>query len=223
MKAGGILLLTIVGVLVACKKDKTMPVDIGYAYFPTTIGQWVEYQVDSSWYDEANLISGNKSFRLREEIFENFTDPEGRAAQRIRRSVLDSVGNWHTRDIWWQTRDNFAAEKTEENLRRLKLSFPVGANRYWNMNAYNTAQEVDVTYQQIHTAWSDQGLSYDSTVVVKSTYFNNLIDTLIFEERYAKNVGMISQRWIDSNTQYPGGFPETKGWRMTMTAVAYGE
>ena len=223
MKARALFLIGAAAVMSSCKKEDTLPVDLGLGYFPTAIGHWVEYQVDSSWYDEVNFLSGSVSYRLREEIFEHFTDPEGRPAQRVRRSVQDSTGAWRIRDIWWQTRDNFAAEKTEENLRRLKLSFPVGPNRYWNTNVYNTTGEMELTYQQINTAWSGGGLSYDSTVVAKSTYFNNLIDTLLFEERGAKQVGMVQKRWTDSNTQYPGGSPVTKGWTLRMTAVAYGD
>ena len=220
-----LLILVAVGVTFAsCKKDTTQPVDLGYEYFPTGLGKWIEYQVDSTWYDEFNSIAGTVSYRMRETIFENFTDPEGRTAQRIRRQVLDTAGVWHTRDIWWQVRDNHAAEKTEENLRRLKLSYPVGLNRYWNANIYNTDEELELTYGDLNTPFSVNGMSFDSTVTVESTYFNNIIDTISFNERWAKHVGMVQKKWIRSNSQWDSLIGEfrTTGWTLRMTAVAYG-
>lgn len=203
-----------------CSKDETAPVDLGYAYFPTDTGRWIEYQVDSAWYIEPFGQYGSVSYRLRETILEDFTDPEGRPAQRIRRAVWDdSLGIWRNRDIWWQVKDSHHAEKTEENLRRLKLAFPVRTGTYWNANVYNTLEDMEVTYEEIGVPWSANGLTYDSTVTVEGTYFNNPIDTIMFEERYAKHVGMVSKHWIRSNTQSLG----TTGWRLDMTAVAFGQ
>lgn len=209
----------------ACSKDKTEPVDLGLEYFPKNVGHWVEYQVDSSWYNEGDAIYGSRSYRLRETIFEEFTDPEGRPAQRIRRSVQDSTGAWYTKDIWWQTRDNYYAERSEENLRRLKLSFPVKGNRYWNTNVYNTAEERELTYGELHVPALVDGTSFDSTITVESTYFNNIIDTLMLEERWAKHVGMVSRFQVESGSQYDTSLNTwlTTGWRVKMTAVAYGD
>lgn len=227
---GILITLVLATMTMSCKKDKTAPVDLGLAYFPIDTGRWVEYQVDSVWYDEAFGLSGSLSYLLREEIFEEFSDPAGRPAQRIRRRVwVDSLNSWRTRDIWWQTRDNFAAEKTEENLRRLKLTFPMSTGKFWNANIYNTQQEaMDLTYDQVHVPWSSGSLGFDSTTTVRGTYFNNLVDTLIFQERYAKHVGLVYKFWHDSKTDYhypPPPDPPvitTRGWRITMQVVAYG-
>jgi hypothetical protein len=221
----------------SCKKDEPMQIlDLGYGYFPTDTGRWVEYEVDSTWYDELNGVNGHVNYRLREVIAENFTDPEGRPAQRVKRYVQDSLGVWNTRDVWWQTRDNYAAEKTEENLRRLKMSFPVSLGRYWDVNIYNPdanevypnePQEIEVGYHDIGDPWSVNGMSFDSTVTVDSDYPNNLVDTLIWQERYAKHVGMIEKFYQRSKTdiQYPQGLPpiiSTLGMRLRMTVVAHG-
>ncbi len=211
-------------VLIGCSKDTTEPVDLGFDYFPTQVGKWVEYQVDSTWYDEFNSISGTVSYRVRETVFEDFTDPEGRPAQRIRREVQDTAGVWHTHDIWWQVRTASAAEKTEENMRRLKLSFPAGPNRYWNANVYNTGEELELTFGDLHLPYSVNGMDFDSTLTVKSTYFNNIIDTISFNERYAKHVGLVRKRWVRSNSQWDVPLQQflTRGWTLNMVAVAHG-
>lgn len=222
MKALRLLLLL---PLAGCSKDETVPVDLGLEYFPKNIGHWVEYQVDSMWYDENVPTSGSVSYRVRETLFEDFTDPEGRPAQRIRRTVQDSAGAWYTKDIWWQTRDNYAGERTEENRRRLKLSFPVRPSRFWNTNIYNPLEERELTYGDLHVPAAVNGMSFDSTITVEGTYYNNIIDTLLVEERWAKHVGLVEKLQVESNSQYDNinGTWLTRGWTVRAKAVAYGD
>jgi hypothetical protein len=211
-----------------CKKDEPVPVDLGYGYFPTRVGHWVEYQVDSSWFDEENNVTGTLTYPLRELIESDFTDPEGRPAQRILREVKDSIGNWGPRDVWWQMKDNFRVERSEENLRKIKLVFPVRGSQTWNTNAENTAAPLELTYESWDEPWSANGLSFDSTCLVRTTFVNNLVDTVRYFERYAKNVGLVYRQVDESNTQYfdlGGGqlVPRTEGNYLRMTVVAYGD
>ncbi len=227
-----ILLLTCGASLLwaGCKKDEPTPVDLGYGYFPTRVGHWVEYKVDSGWIDEGNNLQGQIVYPLRELIESNFTDPEGRPAQRIVRQLKDSLGNWGPKDVWWQVKDNYKAERAEENLRLIKLVFPVRNGQSWNTNEYNTTAPLELTYLAWDEPWSANGLSFDSTCVVKTTFVNNLVDTVRYFERYAKNVGLVYRQVDNSNTQYfqtggnppPPPTPYTRGTYLRMTVVNYG-
>ena len=103
---------------VACKKEEVEEPDLGHGYFPTDVGTWVEYKVDSLWRDEPSGVLDSVSYRLLERIEEHYTDLEGRPCQRIHRYVQDATGAWVVRDVWTSTVDTYAAEKTEENYRR---------------------------------------------------------------------------------------------------------
>lgn len=218
-----------------CKKEEPAEPDLGYTYFPTAIGTWVEYQVDSMWRDDRTAVLDSVSYRLRERIMEHYTDNEGRPCQRIHRYVLDPQGDWVVRDVWTATIDAYAAERTEENYRRLKLSFPIRSSRTWDINVYGTGaaddpdddDELLVDYDEIDEPWSNQFMSFDRTVLVKNTVPANFVDKRNFEERYADGVGMVDKYWEESNTQvrYPPGAPpviEIQGWRLRMTAVGHG-
>jgi len=206
-------------IVVGCKKDDPVAVDLGYGYFPTEVGRWVEYQVDSAWIDEENSASGILSYRLLEVIDSAYLDPEGRQAQRMERFVWDSLLiEWRIRDLWTQTRSNTAAERTEEDRRFLKLSFPVKAGEQWNLNAYNSQEDLEVGYDEVHTAWSVNGLSFDSTAVVLSDYPNNQVDTLIYRERYAKRIGLVERSVDSSETQDS----MTRGFYFRQVILAYG-
>ena len=216
--------------MTGCKDDEILPTDLGYGYWPTNIGHWVEYEVDSVWRDERNGldITREAHYDLREVIDSQYVDPQGRVAQRIERFVKDSTGTWIIKDVWTQTRDNTTAEKTEENLRKLKLTFPVRSYQHWNAHVYigddgldfTTDDEMEVEYDEIDVPWASGVLSFDSTTTVVSTYETNIVVTKVLEERYAKNVGLVSKLWMQYDKQ--NSLNDSTGFRMTMTAVAYG-
>lgn len=230
MKRNAIILLATVSLLASCKKDEPVPVDLGTSHFPTRVGHWVEYAVDSAWLDQENNIQGALSYPLRELLESDFTDPEGRPAQRILRQVKDSLGNWTPKDVWWQVVNSQRAERAEENLRKIKMVFPVRDWQEWNTNAYNTEPPLELTYAEVDVPWSANGLSFDSTSLVVTTYVNNLVDTVRYFERYARHVGLVYRRTDSSKTQRldldSNGIYETirtKGTYLTMTVTAYGD
>ncbi len=228
------LLLFALLALGACKKEEPAELpDQGYDYFPTAVGTWVEYQVDSMWRDDPSDVRDSVSYRLLERIVDEYTDLEGRPCQRIHRFVKDANDLWVVRDVWTAIRSNSAAEKTEENERRLKLSFPVREGRTWDANVYNTVSDLSVAYRDEGEPWGINGLDFATTVLVKNTQPPNFVIKRNFEERYAKNVGLVSKYWEETNTQvtYPTPTPvdpnpapviNVVGWRLDMQAVAFG-
>lgn len=230
MKRGLLFLFAGAGMalLPACRKEQAEQPDLGYGYFPRTVGAWVEYQVDTSWRDDGAGVQGHASYRLKEKVVERYTDPAGREAWRIHRFVLGPDSQWVIRDVWTSTRDERAAEVTEENMRRLKLAFPVREATRWDLNVYNTDAPLEVACREVGSAWASGALSFPRTVVVRSTVPPNLVDTIIHQERYADGVGLVQKRWVKSNTQWvyppPPAAPvqRTVGNYLTMVAVAHG-
>lgn len=202
MLAIGLLLAAGAG----CKKDEAPgPADLGHAYFPTDTGRWINYTVDTVWRNDNTGVTGSLRYALREKITEDFTDPEGRAAQRLVRYRLDSTsGAWLPKDVWWQVRSGTQAERAEENQRRIKLIFPPRTGQYWNTNATNTEDEYELTYVEVDVPWSINGMSFDSTLLVKTTYPNNAVITNTYYERYAKHIGLVYREADSTDTQTPG-------------------
>lgn len=205
-------------VISGCKKEDVVATDLGYGYYPTTLGSWVEYQVDSIWKDEEFGEYDSVSYRLRQRIESAFIDAEGRQAWRVQRSVQDTSGTWRVRDVWSTTANGIIAELTEENERRLKLSFPVRLGRAWDSNVFNVNPELEVGYEEVDVAWSVNGLSFDSTALVQNTVPANPVDRRDLVERYAKGIGMVYKQWEETNTQMTG----TRGFKVTMVAVDHG-
>lgn len=185
----------------ACKKDKTVEtVDIGYNYFPTEVGRYVVYQVDSISYNDffTPVKIDTTHFQLKEVIESVFTDNEGRESERIERYVryADTLP-WSLRDVWYQTRSTTKAEKVEENVRFIKLTFPTRNNQKWNGNALNTIGTYTYEYKSVDTKKTVNGNVFDSTLTINQILDSNLIEKKYQLEVYAKNVGMIYKRFVD--------------------------
>lgn len=235
MKKSILILGALLFLLHGCKDEEIAPTDLGYGYWPTNTGHWVEYQVDSVWQEDEVGLRITASYRAMEVIDSQYVDAEGRPSQRIERFVLDPVDStWVIKDIWTQTITATFAEKTEENLRKLRLAFPVRDYQIWNVNEfisddglYFTTDDAnfEVEYDEIGVPWSNGYISSDSTCTVVSTYPNNIVVTNTLNERYAKHIGLVEQLLVQYNVQDgdgPGNIDDTTGYRKTMIAVAWG-
>ncbi|MBZ0206932.1 MAG: hypothetical protein K8H89_11450 [Flavobacteriales bacterium] len=204
-----------------CKKeDAPPPIELGHAYFPTDTGRWIDYDVDTVWRNDITGVTDSLRYHLREKITEDFTDPEGRAAQRLIRYMEDSTtGNWVPKDVWWQVRTTTQVERAEENQRRIKLIFPPRTGQYWNTNALNTEDAYELTYEEVDVPWSINGMSFDSTLLVKTTYPNNAVITNTYYERYAKHVGLVYRQVDSTDTQTTG----VRGTWYKQVITGYGQ
>ncbi|MFM2018960.1 MAG: hypothetical protein RL007_2616 [Bacteroidota bacterium] len=189
---------------ISCRKEETPAVDIGLGYFPTQIGHWVIYEVDSTVYDDFLNDTFYYRYQVKEVLESNFTDNEGREAIRVERyrrdfdSTLpyDSIP-WHLSRVWSFTRTNYIGEKMEENERFIRLAFPAREDVNWNGNAYNTIGSWNYKYKSIDAPFTIANMSFDSTVLVEQKREINRLNHRSYQERYAKNVGMILKNVID--------------------------
>ncbi len=190
----------------SCKDDKLVPdIESQYAgYFPLHQGQWTEYDADSIIHLETDdgfyLDTAIRAyhFQIREEVDSSFTDAEGEPAWRISRyKRIDSTYPWTFLNLWTAKLTSTSGQRVEDNIRFIKLSFPLDIRTTWNGNAYNNYPVEAYEYDDIHVPLALGSLSFDSTVTVIQNNFISNINRIIKREVYAKNVGLIS-KVIDS-------------------------
>lgn len=188
------LTLIVASVLVMCSKDDTAPYDVGYDYFPYSPGVWHHYDVDSTVWDDFTGETYYYNSQILEVVESYFTDQEGNKALRIERYFRNSdTSEWVISDVWYANLKPATAEKVEENVRFVKLAFPVRMNNTWNGNALNSLNSEEYEYEDIDVPLSISGMLYDSTVTVLHQYNVNLIEEDIRYEVYARGVGMIKK------------------------------
>jgi hypothetical protein len=223
MRVFQFLILLVVITFYSCSKDKDDEVvpDIGHNYAGLEAGKYVVYDVDSIFYDDFTNTVDTSIFQIKEVVDELFTDLEGEDAFKIIRykKEKDST-NWVLQDVWNSklTQTNF--QKVEENVRLVKLVFPVRENVTWNGNSMNNQPEMRYQYTYIDQSEVIGGNSLTNVLKVLQYEDINLISQELFEEKYARNVGMVYKKSMDltrNNLSAPW-----RGYDITMTLSSYG-
>lgn len=208
----------------SCKKDEVPPMNFYYDYFPEKVGTWVESDVVYIEVDEISAVYDTTRYQLREIIESTFIDNQGRPSLRIERywRTSDTLP-WVIKDIWYATRTSTQAEKIEENVRYLKMTFQVNSDKKWNGNIYNTLAEEEYEYDLIHEPLSIGSLNFDSTTTVLQRLNYNFIEDDEAYEIYAMNVGMIKKLDQYFYITYVSGNPKYNGYSYSQIATAYGQ
>ena len=223
-KSPVIAALLLIG-LYSCKSELAEPVDLGYAYFNAEQGHYVAYDVDSIVYDIPSGIQDTFRFQVKEYVDSIYTDLEGRPAARIERSYRDVEGDpWELRKIWTANKTTTAAEKVEENVRFVKMVFPVNANVEWDGNAQNTFSTWNYHYEEIGATKDIAGITFPNTVTVVQRDVSNLIQKEFAKEIYAYDIGMVYKQLDTLKYSISGGMQTLQtGIKFKMTVFEYGE
>lgn len=187
-----------------CKDDEQTVNDIGYTYFPTTIGHWVIYEVDSTVYDDFEHDTDYYRYQVKEVLESEFIDNSGRPSIRVERYkrwynpnlAYDSIP-WYLSRVWAFTKTSSSAEKLEENERFIRLAFGIDEGKTWDGNAFNTIGEWRYKYKEVDVPLTINSISFDSTLTVEQKKDINWVNHKQYTERYARGVGMIEKNVID--------------------------
>jgi len=174
-------------------------VDMGYDYAPTTIGKYVVYDIDSVVYDDFKKDTTFFKYRIKEKLEEIYIDNEGRSAIKLVRyikkydaSVSYEDMSWIVKDIWNYTKTKTTLEVVEENVRYTKLIFPINGGAEWNGNAFNTIGEWNYKYEYVDVAQKINATNFSNVLsVIQKNDKNNVIHREFYNEKYAKNVGLV--------------------------------
>jgi len=201
--------------IVACSRDEGAAPDFGYNYYPEQQGSFIVYDVDSFFYNDFTDQIDTFKFQLKEKTESFYYDNQNRKTARIERyvkmyndTIPYSAMTWTLKDVWASNKTVSTAEKVEENVRYVKLAFPIKEEQIWNGNAQNTLDGWNYSYEFFDRPRTIGGVAFDS--VLQVTQFddklNNLIKHQNYIELYARNKGLIYKKVIDIESQ-PGSNP----------------
>lgn len=176
-------------------------------YQPLEIGAWWIYDVDSITYNDFTdpVTVDTIKFQLKEEITDTFTDQAGDFNYRLERfkkfyndSVPYSSLSWKVSDIWFISEKGKNIERVEENNRYVSLQNPVRSATIWNGNAFNFKESWDYNYQKLEKPYGN----FANTITVNQLQEDNLVIIYqLYEEVFAKGVGMVNRTRIDVESQ----------------------
>lgn len=181
----------------SCKKKTTTTLNLGYDYFPLESGQYIIYRLDSLYYND--FTGGIDTFKMevKEKVTEIFNDAAGRPTARIERFYRKSTtDSWVIQDVWTSNLSPSAAEKTEENQRFVKITFPAKKNTIWDGNRFNALGRQDYKIEAVGQSFQLPAATFDSTLFVLQKADSNLIRKEIAYEIFAKEIGLVFKRFV---------------------------
>ncbi len=221
----------------SCEKTEDFVINYQYEYFPTTLGHYVVYDVDSIIFDDFTGTSDTFRYQKKYVVDSLFVDLSGNDAFKlVRYHRTDSTQAWVLSDVWWGAKVNNTIEVSEENQKFVKLVFPPRSNQAWDGNKY-IADSLDAswwfwrfgdweyTITELDIPATLNGIQFDSTITVLHQADSTLIEKTVSVEKYAKHVGMIYKQFSAMEKRgdltRPWTDPES-GFILTVTINSYG-
>ena len=196
--------------LISCNQQELedITVDYGYEYFPLEVGRSWTYQVDSITFDPAVGGTAIDSFRtfLREVIVDTLLDAAGQTQYRVEQYYRrhDSLP-WQISKVLTMAREERRALRTEDNLKFVKMPFPIREGNRWDGNQFFDEQTTYIPikgeqvlmfkfwdYRVLDTEQSLQigDFSFDNVVNIQNADFEDIYQLRNVEEKYAKDIGL---------------------------------
>lgn len=205
-----LLLFSVMIIMFSCNDKEILLADnsTDLSYFPVSVGHWTEYEVDSivhydsDDFSEIDTAIGSFHFYIREIIDSSFIDGEKKTAYVISRYRRDSdTLPWTFMNIWTANLDAYSAQRVEDNIRFIRLGFPIRNDNEWNGNAYNFYLAEEYIYEDIFEAKQIGNFQFDSTVTVIQNDFVSQINRIFKKEIYSAQVGLVYKQLDSVNTK----------------------
>ena len=140
----------IIGLGLSCNKDNEPLIsDLGYDYQPLDIGYWLEYQVDSVFFNDFNDPPTRDTFQyfLREYLESEFLDLNGETNIRVEQSIREQQGApWTISHIASFKLTPINLQKVEHDLRYVKFAFPPSVGKNWEGHIYINVIDYDMGF-----------------------------------------------------------------------------
>lgn len=217
------ILLTLFALQSCSKQDEGIKTAALSTYFPTQVGKYITYRLDSVVFLSFGTSAVTRSYEVKYLTEAEITDNLGRKAFRIIRFIRpDTASAWASDASFMAVNDSSSAEFIENNLRFIKLVLPIKNGLSWKGNTYIDTYSLNSTVRYL----DDWDYTYDSVgkpLTIGDFFFDNTLkvhqrdevigdpeDPLSYSEinvgieKYAAGIGMVYRRFFHSEYQ-PGG------------------
>lgn len=212
---------------------------------PMEIGQYIDYNLDSTVFLEFGTIETVLRYQAREVVEGIVHDNSDRESFRVVRYLRNNENeDWRPSITFMVTPLSNTVEVVENNLRYVKLASPIRQDFSWKGNSYiddfSTDLDLgymgnwDYTYDSVGISQSVGALTFDNTLKVDQIdetlgHDPDIPGTLYAErnfsyEKYAKGIGLIERNFLHWEYQggQPGRAPYYEGYGLKMTITGYG-
>ncbi|RYF84521.1 MAG: hypothetical protein EON98_08970 [Chitinophagaceae bacterium] len=221
MRAQFLILLAACTLLFSCKKEtEEYQTEAISDYLLIKPGKYITYRLDSMVTLRAAPFETH-SYQEKHQVDALISDNLGRPSYRVFRYLRDTLGNeaWKPAGSYMITIADNKAEVIEDNLRFLKFAGPIKegnswlSNRFLPYDTYKSTFDLDAggielwesAYAETSGTAVINGKSYNDVVTIDGynesrnapvTDGNSFGFQYFLRERYAKNLGLLSQQYI---------------------------
>lgn len=246
------LLFTLLAAFSRCSKNAEVSSAAISDYYPVQVGKYRTYSLDSAVYINFGQAKEIRHHILKEIVDASITDNLGRPSFRIRRLLQSKTDTtqWNEHSTCLAIPLTYSLEFVEDNLRIIKLQQPFkeffswNGNRYlpdeaypqfgFNSTAHSNLGTWEYLYENVDSSAVINGKRYDNTITVTcsiadSTNFpprdkNGPAFKTVWEEKYAKGVGLISrnislEEFQPRTSTYPNGY--FSGFEVKQTLIEH--
>ncbi|PHN06606.1 hypothetical protein [Flavilitoribacter nigricans] len=195
-----LILLSALGIFFSCNKSTLEDLDLvmGYEYFPLEVGQSRHYAVDSIIFDPSvqGIVPDTSFGFFREDVVDTLRDNTGALVFRIERYYRqNSADPWQIHSVVSSSRGEREAVYTENNLRFIKLRFPLQDGLEWDGTAYFPDRiDIELAGESI-----DFYKGWDNTVVERRAEFQ-------LNGQSVPDVYVVRLADLENNIQYRSGY-----------------
>lgn len=213
-----ISILFLLSLLFSCKtQEDNYMADVGHDYLRLEVGKFIEYQVDSTVYDPTGdtSVTTVRSY-LRDVIVDTLRDNVGQLLYKTERfHRRDTTAAWDIEKVYTQSIQGNQGIVTEDNLRFIKLAFPIREFNSWDPLVHIDKELIITvageTLQPFrNNAWRSRILSASEPDTIGNFQFDDVlslreadtdgestIDLRASYEKYARGIGLVfRERWI---------------------------
>ena len=166
----------------SCKTvEDDFPTDLGHDYMRLEVGKFIEYEVDSIIYNPTgdSSVFSTKSY-LRDVIVDTLLDNIGNVLYRTERYFkMDSLDNWQIQKVYTQSIQGNQGIKTIDNLRFIKLAFPILESNTWDPLVHIDPQTQMIvageTLQPFKNGWRSRIHAVNEIDTVGNKEFNDVV------------------------------------------------
>jgi hypothetical protein len=191
------------------------PVESDTLFFPLKLSTFTVFKVTVLEHDAFTEKTDTLSYFIKETTQDTIINNAGKLVYRTKIEQSQNDTNYTFIKYVIEERDDFSAQRVEDDTRKIKLSFPLKERKTWDANEFNINEYQSAETIKINEPYMAGDTEFIETVIVDLGNDINPFFTTVEEEVYAKNIGLINRIVKEIETQ-PGKYKDGTEYEQTF-------
>ena len=184
-------------------------------FFPLELNAFTVFEVTELKHDAFLEQTDTFQFFIKETIEDTAFNNGGQVSYRVKVEKSEDDTTYTFEKYVILERDPSSAQRVEDDIRNIKLSFPLRERKTWDANELNIYDYQSARTLLIREPSTVGTTTFAETVTVDFGFDVDLFFTNIEEEVYAKDIGLVKRIFKEIETQ-PGKYKDGIEYEQTF-------